>query len=54
MKYPDNWEQKVKNAPVKYFAGDDANAWDQKFLNAKVKSWNKTYKRSFMYTESYQ
>ena len=44
MKYPDNWQQKVMNAPVKYFAGVHANAWDQKFLNQKVKSWNKSSK----------
>ena len=36
MKYPDNWQQKVMNAPVKYFAGVHANAWDQKFLNQKA------------------
>ena len=44
MKYPDNWQQKVMNAPVKYFAGVHANAWDQKFLNQKVKSWNRSSK----------
>jgi hypothetical protein len=37
MKYPDNWQQKVMNAPVKYFAGVHANAWDQKFLGSKSK-----------------
>ena len=37
MKYPDNWEQKVMNAPVKYFSGVHANAWDKKFLNSKSK-----------------
>jgi len=26
MKYPDSWEQKVMNAPVKYFSGVHANA----------------------------
>jgi hypothetical protein len=41
LKYPDNWEQKVKNAPVKYFTGADANAWDDKKLAAKTKSWNR-------------
>ena len=44
MKFADNWQQKVMNAPVKYFAGDHANAWDQKFLSQKVKSWNKSTK----------
>ena len=44
MKYQDNWQQRVMNAPVKYFAGVHANAWDQKFLNQKVKSWNKSTK----------
>ena len=39
MKYPDSWEQKVKNAPVKFFEELHANAWDDKKLNAKVKSW---------------
>ena len=44
MKYPDTWKQKVKNAPVKYFEEQHANAWDDKLLNAKVKSWNKSEK----------
>ena len=44
MKFPDNWQQKVKNAPVKYFSGEHANAWDDKLLNAKVKSWNRSTK----------
>ena len=44
MKYQDNWQQRVMNAPVKYFAGVHANAWDQKFLNQKVKSWNRSSK----------
>ena len=44
MKFTDNWQQKVKNAPVKYFSGDHANAWDDKVLNAKVKSWNRSTK----------
>ncbi len=44
MKYPDNWQQRVKNAPVKYFSGQHANAWDDKILNAKVKSWNRSSK----------
>jgi len=44
MKYPDTWKQKVKNAPVKYFEEQHANAWDDKKLNAKVKSWNKSEK----------
>ena len=41
LKYPDGWEQRVKNAPVKYFTGVDANAWDDKKLSAKTKSWNR-------------
>ena len=44
MKFADNWQQKVKNAPVKYFSGEHANAWDDKVLNAKVKSWNRSTK----------
>ena len=44
MKYPDTWKKKVKNAPVKYFAEQDANAWDDKLLNAKVRSWNRSEK----------
>ena len=51
MKYPDNWEQKVMNAPVKYFAGQHANAWDKKFLGQKVKSWNRSSK-GYTCTES--
>ena len=39
MKYEDKWKQKVKNAPVKYFEEQHANAWDDKLLNAKVRSW---------------
>jgi hypothetical protein len=44
MKYPDSWQQKVKNAPVKYFETVHANAWDQQTLNAKLRSWNKSDK----------
>ena len=44
MKYEDGWKQKVKNAPVKYFAEQDANAWDDKLLNAKVRSWARSLK----------
>jgi len=44
MKYEDTWKQKVKNAPVKYFAEQDANAWDDKLLNAKVRSWARSFK----------
>ena len=44
MKYPDSWEQKVKNAPVKFFEELHANAWDDKKLNAKVKSWKRSEK----------
>ena len=44
MKYPDNWKQKVKNAPVKYFEEQHANAWDDKVLNSKLRSWSKSEK----------
>jgi len=44
MKYPDTWKQKVKNAPVKYFEEHHAHAWDDKLLNAKLRSWNKSEK----------
>ena len=44
MKYPDTWKQKVKNAPVKYFEEHHAHAWDDKLLNAKVRSWNRSEK----------
>ncbi len=51
MKYPDTWQQKVMNAPVKYFAGEHANAWDKQHLNQKVRSWTKTEK-GFTCTQS--
>ena len=51
MKYPDNWQQKVMNAPVKYFSGEHANAWDKQHLNQKVRSWSKTMK-GFTCTQS--
>ena len=44
MKYGDNWQQKVMNAPVKYFEPAHANAWDKQTLNAKVRSWSKSEK----------
>jgi hypothetical protein len=44
LKYPDTWKQKVKNAPVKYFEEQHANGWDDKLLNAKVRSWNRSEK----------
>ena len=44
MKYPDTWEQKVKNAPVKYFARAHANAWDDNKLKQKTRSWNRSEK----------
>jgi len=44
MKYEDIWKQKVKNAPVRYFAEQHANAWDDKLLNAKVRSWARSLK----------
>ena len=45
MKYPDSWEQKVKDAPVKYFSGEHARSWDDQKLKAKVKSWNRGSKK---------
>jgi hypothetical protein len=44
LKYPDTWKKKVKNAPVKYFEEQHANAWDDKLLTAKVRSWNRSEK----------
>ena len=44
MKYPDIWEDKVKNAPVKYFEEIHGNAWTDQKLKAKIKSWAKTEK----------
>ncbi len=44
MKYPDTWEDKVKNAPVKYFEEIHGNAWTDQKLKAKIKSWAKTEK----------
>jgi len=44
LKYPDTWKQKVKNAPVKYFEEQHANAWDDKMLNSKLRSWSKSEK----------
>ena len=44
MKYPDTWEQKVKNAPVKYFAREHANACDDNKLKQKTRSWNRSEK----------
>ena len=51
MKYPDDWQKKVKNAPVKYFIGEHANAWDDKTVSAKVRSWTKQFK-GFTCTQS--
>ena len=51
MKYEDTWKQKVKNAPVKYFEQQHANAWDDRILNANIRSWNKSEK-GFTCTES--
>ena len=51
MKYEDTWKQKVKNAPVKYFEQQHANAWDDRILNAKIRSWNKSEK-GYTCTES--
>jgi hypothetical protein len=44
MKYGDNWQQRVMNAPVKYFEPVHANAWDKQALTAKVRSWSKSEK----------
>jgi hypothetical protein len=44
MKYGDNWQQRVMNAPVKYFEPVHANAWDTQTLNSKVRSWAKSEK----------
>jgi len=44
LKYPDGWEQKVKNAPVKFFEERHANAWDDKILTSKLKSWKRSDK----------
>tara|TARA_R100001129_G_scaffold108969_1_gene74801 strand:+ start:82 stop:1713 length:1632 start_codon:yes stop_codon:yes gene_type:complete len=51
MKYPDTWQQKVMNAPVKYFSGEHANAWDKQHLNQKLRSWSKQFK-GFTCTQS--
>ena len=51
LKYQDTWKQKVKNAPVKYFAEHHANAWDDRILNSKLRSWNKSEK-GFTCTQS--
>ena len=34
MKYPDSWQQKVKNATVKNFKTVHANSWDQQTLKS--------------------
>jgi len=44
MKYPDGWEQKVKNAPVKFFEEKHAHAWTDQKLKAKITSWAKSEK----------
>ena len=44
MKYPDDWETKVKNAPVKFFDETHALAWSDQKLKSKVNSWTKTEK----------
>ena len=44
MKYPDDWQQRVMNAPVKYFEPVHANAWEAKTVSAKVRSWSKSEK----------
>ena len=44
MKYPDDWQQRVMNAPVKYFEPVHANAWEAKTVSAKVRSWTKSEK----------
>ena len=49
MKYPDNWQQSYECTSKMLLAY--ANAWDQKFLNVKVKSWNKV-QRIYLHTKS--
>jgi hypothetical protein len=44
LKYEENWEQMVMDAPVKFFSGANAHAWDKNKLKAKLKSWRDTYK----------
>ena len=44
MKYPDGWEQKVKNAPVRFFEEKHANAWTDQKLKSKINSWAKSEK----------
>ena len=44
LKYQDTWKQKVKNAPVKYFEEQHANAWDDRMLSSKLRSWAKSEK----------
>jgi hypothetical protein len=44
MKFPDTWEDKVKNAPVKYFEEVHGNAWNDQKLKGKVRSWTKSEK----------
>ena len=44
MKYPDGWEQKVKNAPVRFFEEQHANAWTDQKLKSKITSWSKSEK----------
>ena len=44
MKFPDTWEDKVKNAPVKYFEEIHGNAWNDQKLKGKVRSWTKSEK----------
>ena len=44
MKHPDDWEKKVKNAPVKFFDEAHALAWSDQKLKSKVNSWTKTEK----------
>ena len=44
MKYPDDWETKVKNAPVNFFEEKHANAWTDQKLKSKVNSWAKSEK----------
>jgi len=44
MKYPDKWEDKVKNAPVKYFDETHGNAWTDQKLKSKINSWAKSEK----------
>ena len=54
MKFADNWQQKVMNAPVKFFAGDTCKCMGSKIFKSKSKIMEQKHKRLYMYTKSYQ